>query len=74
MKPRKAKVSDAALDDLTGIAVKATGQAGHSRMHWHVWGVVIARSTGSALRAVRPSNLHITPYRRRNFVHAASSL
>jgi hypothetical protein len=30
-------------------------------MQWHLWVVLIAGSTGSALRAVRPSNLHITP-------------
>ena len=33
----------------------------HSTMHWHMWVVLIAGSTGSALRAVRPPNLHITP-------------
>ena len=33
----------------------------HSKMHWHFWVVLIAGSTGSALRAVRPPNLHITP-------------
>jgi hypothetical protein len=33
----------------------------HSRMLWPVWVVLIAGSTGSALRAVRPPNLHITP-------------
>src|SRR5262247_1763132 len=33
----------------------------HSRMQWHLWVVLIAGSTGSALRAVRPPNLHITP-------------
>src|SRR4030042_51362 len=33
----------------------------HSMMHWHMWVVLIAGSTGSALRAVRPPNLHITP-------------
>jgi hypothetical protein len=33
----------------------------HSTMHWHQWVVLIAGSTGSALRAVRPPNLHITP-------------
>src|SRR6267154_382735 len=31
----------------------------HSTMHWHMWVVLIAGSTGSALRAVRPPNLHI---------------
>jgi len=29
-------------------------------MHWHEWVVLIAGATGSALRAVRPPNLHIT--------------
>jgi hypothetical protein len=33
----------------------------HLTMHWHMWVVLIAGSTGSALRAVRPPNLHITP-------------
>src|SRR6516165_11553741 len=33
----------------------------HSRMQWHQWVVLTAGSTGSALRAVRPPNLHITP-------------
>ena len=30
-------------------------------MLWHMWVFLIAGSTGSALRAVRPPNLHITP-------------
>jgi hypothetical protein len=30
-------------------------------MRWHNWVVLTAGSTGSALRAVRPPNLHITP-------------
>ena len=30
-------------------------------MLWPLWVVLIAGSTGSALRAVRPPNLHITP-------------
>src|SRR6476620_3700525 len=30
----------------------------HSTMLWHDWVVLIAGSTGSALRAVRPPNLH----------------
>src|ERR1700683_150925 len=34
-------------------------------MRWHKWVVLIAGSTGSALRAVRPPNLHITPDIRR---------
>src|SRR6478752_5148613 len=34
----------------------------HSRMQWPEWVVLIAGSTGSALRAVRPPNLHITPW------------
>jgi hypothetical protein len=33
----------------------------HSTMLWHKWVVLVAGSTGSALRAVRPPNLHITP-------------
>src|ERR1700726_3149040 len=33
----------------------------HSRMLWHMWVVLIAGSAGSALRAVRPPNLHIAP-------------
>jgi hypothetical protein len=33
----------------------------HSRMQWHIWVVLIAGSTGPALRAVRPPNPHITP-------------
>src|SRR5262249_15873086 len=33
----------------------------HSTMQWHMWVVLIAGSTGSALRAVRPPNLHIVP-------------
>jgi len=28
----------------------------HSSMRWHMWGVLIAGSTGTALRAVRPPN------------------
>src|ERR1700692_3981144 len=42
----------------------------HSRMPWHMWVVLIAGSTGSALRAVRPPNLHIMPVVRRDFVYA----
>ena len=38
----------------------------HSTMLWHKWVVLIAGSTGSALRAVRPPNLHITPDVRRD--------
>src|SRR5262245_24706357 len=34
----------------------------HSRMQWHMWVVLIAGSTGSALRTVRLPNLHITPH------------
>src|SRR5712675_2434880 len=36
-------------------------KSSHSRMLWHKWVVLIAGSTGSALRAIRPPNLHITP-------------
>src|SRR6202521_2325312 len=35
------------------------------------WVVLIAGSTGSALRGVRPPNLHITPVTRRDLVYAA---
>jgi hypothetical protein len=37
------------------------GQKPAFEMQWHKWVVLIAGSTGSALRAVRPPNLHITP-------------
>ena len=43
----------------------------HSTMRWHKWVVLIAGSTGSALRAVCPPNLHITPDVRRDLVYAA---
>src|SRR5438034_10497902 len=36
-------------------------KSSHLTMRWHMWVVLIAGSTGSALRAVRPPNLHITP-------------
>src|SRR6202162_284490 len=45
----------------------------HSTMLWPEWVVLIAGSTGSALRAVRPPNLHITPDVRRDLVYAASA-
>ena len=45
----------------------------HSTMRWHEWVVLIAGSTGSALRAVRPPNLHITPVVRRDLVYRASA-
>src|SRR6188474_2336290 len=45
----------------------------HSTMQWHMWVVLIAGSTGSALRAVCPPNLHITSGDRRDPVHAASA-
>jgi hypothetical protein len=45
----------------------------HSTMRWHEWVVLIAESTGSALRVVRPPNLHITPDARRDLVYAASA-
>ena len=44
----------------------------HSMMRWHKWVVLIAGSTGSSLRAVRPPNLHITPGVRRDLAYAAS--
>src|SRR6266481_399589 len=40
----------------------------HSTMLGGSWVVLIAGSTGSALRAVRPPNLHITPVTRRDLV------
>src|SRR6478736_1913604 len=48
-------------------------KSSHSRMLWHKWVVLIAGSTGSALRAVRPPNLHITPVVRRDLLYAASA-
>src|SRR5271163_3983671 len=45
----------------------------HSRMLWHMWVVLIAGSTGSALRAVRPPNLHTTPGVRRDLAYRASA-
>src|ERR1700731_3956883 len=45
----------------------------HPTMRWHKWVVLTAGSTGSALRAVRPPNLHITPAVRRDLVYAASA-
>jgi hypothetical protein len=45
----------------------------HSTMRWHKWVVLIAGSTGSALRAVRPPNLYIKPIDRRDLVYAASA-
>jgi hypothetical protein len=48
-------------------------KSSHSRMLWHKWVVLIAGSTGSALRAVRPPNLHITPVARRDLVYRASA-
>src|SRR6516164_3562798 len=54
----------------------------HSTMLRGNWVVLIAGSTGSALRAVRPPNLHITPvvparsrlYRERNWLLVALAL
>jgi len=37
------------------------------------WVILIAGSTGSALRAVRPPNLHVTPVVRRDLVYRASA-
>src|ERR1700723_3906029 len=45
----------------------------HSTMLWHMWVVLIAGSTGSALRAFRPPKLHITPVARRDRVYRASA-
>lgn len=49
------------------------GQNPHSTVLWHKWVVLISGSSGSALRAVGLSNLHITPAARRDLVHAASA-
>jgi hypothetical protein len=49
------------------------GQKLAFEMQWHEWVVLIAGSTGSALRAVRPSNLHITPGLGAISFHAASA-
>jgi hypothetical protein len=49
-------------------------KSSHSTMRWHVWVVLIAGSTGSALRAVRLPNFHIPPGDRRDLVHAASAM
>jgi DNA recombination protein RmuC len=51
------------------VPVKRT----HSTMLWPMWVVLIAGSTGSALRAVRPPNRHITPDARCDLVQAASA-
>src|SRR6202521_3286118 len=48
-------------------------KSSHSTMLWPMWVVLIAGSTGSALRAVRPPNLHITPDVRCDLVYAASA-
>src|ERR1035438_5889737 len=45
----------------------------HSTMLGCTWVVLIAGSTGSALRAVRPPNRHITPVARRDLVYRASA-
>src|SRR5258705_6545432 len=45
----------------------------HSTMLGGNWVVLIAGSTGSALRAVRPPNLHIPPVARRDLVYRASA-
>jgi hypothetical protein len=56
-------------------ALRGSGpdQTSHSTMRWHEWVVLIAGSTGSALPAVRPPNLHITPDARRDLVYRASA-
>src|SRR4051812_27033494 len=55
-------------------ALRGSGpESSHSTMLWPMWVVLIAGSTGSALRAVRPPNLHITSDVRRDLVYAASA-
>src|SRR5271169_6584483 len=52
------------------VPVKST----HSTMRWHKWVVLIAGSTGSALRAVRPFQpSHHAGGIRRDLVYAASA-
>src|ERR1700729_1525715 len=46
----------------------------HSTMLWPLWVVLIAGSTGSALRAVRPPNLPITPDARCDLVKPRARL
>ncbi|MET4449247.1 hypothetical protein ABIB75_007560 [Bradyrhizobium sp. GM2.2] len=48
-------------------------KSSHSRMLGHKWVVLIAGSTGSALRAVRPPNFHVTPVVPRDLVYRASA-
>jgi hypothetical protein len=48
------------------MAARDPDQKPAFEMHWHMWLVLIAGSTGSALRAVPPPNLHITPGVRRD--------
>jgi hypothetical protein len=43
----------------------------HSWMPWPMWVVLIAGSTGAALRAVRLSNRYVTPGVRCDLIHAA---
>src|SRR6266487_911456 len=62
-----------ARQGLGGSNLRSDSARGLARMRWHVWVVLIAGSTGSALRAVRPPNLHITPGVRRDLVYAASA-
>jgi hypothetical protein len=49
------------------------GQQPAFEMQWHEWVVLIAGLTGSALRAVHPPNLHITPDLGAISFHAASA-
>ena len=56
-------------------ALRGSGP-GHNpafEMLWPEWVVLIAGSTGTALRAVRPPNLHITPGLGAISIHAASA-
>jgi hypothetical protein len=48
-------------------------KSAHSTMLWPMWVVLITGSTGSALRAVRPPNYHITPDAWCDLVYAASA-
>src|ERR1044072_8225320 len=54
-------------------ADRVPNESPHSTMRGGKWVVLIARSTGSALRAARPPKLHIASDVRRELVYAASA-
>ena len=69
VRPLSAVHMTAGHNALRGSGPKRT----HSTMLWPLWVVLIVGSTGSALRAVRPPNRHITPDARCDLVQAASA-